>query len=178
MKFYIVAIVLVSVAGFSAYSDEDHHSHKDKKSVDVSSQTNHKGEENHSDKEGHGHEEEKNENIGLGKGIVSADEEIGFKISAEAEKNFEIRRIKIAVLDQIKVPKAAIVTAGEETNIYRFRNGFYKRIDFNVVKKNGENLLVISKDLKQSDEVVVHGTGLLRIAELAAFGGAPQGHSH
>jgi hypothetical protein len=178
MKLSNVALILIYLVSLSAYSNEDHDSHNDKKSVEISNQKDHGKEENHSEEDEHGHKEEKNENIGPGKGIVSADEENGFQISPQAEKNFEIKRIKVASLAQIKIPKTAIVTAGMETNIYRYRNGYYRRVDFNVITKQEDGIHISSKELKPNDEIVVHGTGLLRIAELAAFGGAPESHSH
>lgn len=126
---------------------------------------------------GHGHEEG-NENIGPGKGIVSASEEEGFQISPEAEKNFEIKRFKVPASAQFEIPKSAVVTAGTEVNLYRYRDSHYKRVDFVFVSKADKSVVVKSKDLKPGDEIVVLGTGLLRIAEIAAFGGAPEGHSH
>lgn len=178
MKLSNVALVAIYVTSLSAYSSEDHDSHNDKKSIEISNQKDHSKEENHSEDEEHGHKEEKSENIGPGKGIVAADEENGFQISPEAEKNFEIKRMKFSSLAQIKIPKSAVVTAGMETNIYRYRNGNYKRVDFNVVTKLSDGLHITSKELKPNDEIVIHGMGLLRIAELAAFGGAPESHSH
>lgn len=126
---------------------------------------------------GHGHEEG-NENIGPGKGIVSASEEEGFQISPQAEKNFEIKRFQVPGSAQFEIPKTAIVTAGTEVNLYRYRDMHYKRVDFVFVSKGDKKVIVKSKDLKAGDEIVVLGTGLLRIAEIAAFGGAPEGHSH
>lgn len=141
--------------------------------------------EDHGEHESHDHGKEKpgkqshedNERVGPGKGIVSADEEAGFQISPEAEKNFEVKRTKFGS-SQLEVPAAAIVTAGTERNLYRFRDGNYKRIDFETVKKTGSTIVVKSEDLQAGDEVVTSGMGLLRIAEIAAFGGAPEGHSH
>lgn len=137
-------------------------------------------EEGHEHGHGHGdkHGEEENSQIGPGKGIVSASEDEGIQISPQAEKNFEIQRVKVPSQIQFDLPKSAVVTAGTEVNLYRYREGHYKRIDFDLVAKSNGKVTVKSKDLKVGDEVVVQGTGLLRIAEIAAFGGAPEGHSH
>lgn len=126
--------------------------------------------------DGHGHEE--NENIGPGKGIVSASEKVGIQISPEAEKNFEIQKVNVTNPNQLELPKSAIVTAGIEVNLYRFREGHYKRVDFEFISKSDKTVVVKSQDLKSGDQIVVRGMGLLRIAEIAAFGGAPEGHSH
>ena len=77
-----------------------------------------------------------------------------------------------------EIPKEAVVTAGLEVNLYRYRDGFYKRIDFEELKRLGNKIQIRSKDLKSGDEIALTGLGFLRIAEIAAFGGAPEGHSH
>lgn len=121
-------------------------------------------------------EEEKNPQVGVDKGITEANEKDGIKLSTEAEIKFEIQRMKVSSA-LIEIPKAAIVTAGIEKNIYRYRNGFYRRIDFEVKKQNGEKLIIQSEDLKINDEIVTVGISFIRLAELAAFDGA-EGHSH
>lgn len=122
--------------------------------------------------------EEENSQVGPGKGIVSASKDEGIQISPQVEKNFEIQRVKVPNQIQIDLPKSAVVTAGTEVNLYRYREDHYKRIDFDLIAKSNGEVTVKSKDLKVGDEVVVQGAGLLRIAEIAAFGGAPEGHSH
>lgn len=130
----------------------------------------------------HKHGEE-NSQVGPNKGILAADKEQGFKLSPEAEKNFEIKKIKITNSSQVEITRDMIVTAGIEANIYRFRDGFYKRIDFVTIKRvqsktTSEKIIIRSKDLKDGDEIVTAGLGFLRVTEIAAYGGAPEGHSH
>ena len=142
----------------------------------------HEKEAKHEDHQEENHEEENHEEenpqVGVGKGITEASEEDGIKLSPEATKSFEIVLVKLEDLNNIKLSKKAIVTAGEEVNIFRYRDGFYKRIDFELIKKEKDQVRVRSKDLKTDDQIVVSGMGFLRIAEIAAFGGAPEGHSH
>lgn len=76
------------------------------------------------------------------------------------------------------VPKSSIVKVGEEINLYRYRDGFYKRIDFQIIKKNGNQIHIKSPDLKPGDQIVVQGMGFIRVAEIAALGGAVTGHAH
>jgi hypothetical protein len=102
----------------------------------------------------------------------------GFKLSSEALKNFELKVQKLQGYGPWPVSKRSVLHSGEETNLYRLRDGFFKRIDFQVVKKSNDQLFVASKDLRDGDEVVVSGLGFLRIAELAAFGGVSESHSH
>lgn len=126
-------------------------------------------------KEDHSHDE--HEKTEAHDGHADHGEE-DFQISTQAEKNFEIKRQSVGSNPLQEVPKSALVTTGTEVNLYRYRNNHYKRIDFEIVRKTEKILLIKSKDLKAGDEIVIHGTGLLRIAEIAAFGGAPEGHSH
>jgi hypothetical protein len=133
-------------------------------------------EESHSHDE-HEHEEV-NPQVGSEKGILEASEEQGIKLSPEAEKNFEVKRMRLSSNGAFEIPRSAIVTAGTEVNLFRFRNGFYKRIDFIFLSKKSDKAVVSSKDLKVGDEIALTGQGFLRIAEIAAFGGAPEGHSH
>lgn len=155
---------------------EGHEKHEGEKKHDV-------GENSNSHKEHESHEEhdevaEENPQVGEGKGITAASPDEGIKISPEAFKNFEIETMKIQNINNIVIPRKAIVTAGEEINIFRFRQGFYKRVDFEFVKKETSSVTIKSKELIVGDEIVVAGMGFLRIAEIAAFGGAPEGHSH
>ena len=157
---------------------EEHGTHEEKKGED------HEDEHKHSEKEseGHGHGdehgEEENPRVGPNKGILAASEDEGIKLSPEAEKNFEIKKFKITAASSFEIPKDAVVTAGLEVNLYRYRDGFYKRIDFDQISRSGNKISIRSKDLKSGDEIAISGLGFLRIAEIAAFGGAPEGHSH
>lgn len=169
---------------------EEHDSHEHKKGVaEEDDPHEHKeGEKDHHDEgeEAHAHggeegvhgAEEGNPGVGPEKGILTADEHTGIKLSLEATKTFELKTEKLTGSGPWRLPKAALVLAGEERNLYRFRDGFYKRVDFTSVQESSEGMTINSKDLKAGDEIVVKGLGFLRIAELAAFGGAPEGHSH
>lgn len=129
--------------------------------------------EDHSDE----HSEE-NSSVGADKGITAFDEHDGFKLSAEAVKNFDLKSLLLKGAGPWEVPNSATLYSGEEINIYRLRDGFYKRIDFVVVTKGASQMKIKSEDLKADDHVVVQGIGFLRTAEIVASGGAPEGHSH
>lgn len=124
------------------------------------------------------HEESESASVGPEKGILAADDHVGFKLSPEAMKNFDLQFLKIGNPTQMTVPESALVLSGEEVNLYRLREGFFKRIDFKTIRKMGNQIVISSPDLKATDEIVTVGTGFLRIAELAAFGGAATSHSH
>lgn len=139
----------------------------------------HEEHEEHGEEEGHGHgEEEKSSSVGPEKGILDASEGNGIKLSPEAVKNFEIKTQKLAGSGPWTLPISARFQSGEETNLFRLRNGFFKRVDFTQVKRDAQKFVASSKELKDGDEIVVGGVGYLRIAEVAAFGGNAEGHSH
>ena len=159
---------------------EEHDEHKDGDDhKDHKGHEDHGKEEEHGSEKGHGHEEEEgSSSVGPEKGILEASDNDGIKLSPEALKNFEIKTQKISGTGPWTIPNSARLHSKEETNLYRLRNGFFKRIDFMQSKKDEKQFIANSKDLKNGDEVVVHGVGFLRIAEVTAFGGAPEGHSH
>lgn len=141
---------------------------------------NHGGEgESHDSHEGEHaeHGKEENSQAGPEKGILAANADDGIKLSPEAEKHFEVRKMKVATLP-VEVPRTAVVTGGTEVNLFRFRDGFYKRIDFVQIRRTAKTIILQSSDLKVGDQIALTGLGFLRTAESAAFGGAPEGHSH
>lgn len=137
----------------------------------------HDDHEGHSDEHGEEHGEE-NSQVGADKGILEASEEKGIKLSPEAEKNFDIEKTAINSSQPITISKRTIVTSGVEVNVYRYRDGFYKRIDFVQISKNDSTVTISSKDLAKGDFIVTKGLGFILVAEIAAFGGAPEGHAH
>lgn len=155
---------------------EDDHDHSDeKKDHEEKDGEHHDGHE-------HGHEggehEEENSSIGPDKGITIFSAADGFKLSPEAIKNFELLTVKLKNVEPWNIPTSAVLYSGEEINIYRLRNGFYKRIDFSMVSKNEKELKIRTSELKSGDEVVTQGVAFLRTAEIVATGGGPEGHSH
>lgn len=132
----------------------------------------------HGDHKDSGDHEEENSKIGPDKGILESHEESGFKLSPEALKNFEIKTQKLSSQGPWELPLSARLLSQEEINLFRVREGFFKRIDFSLLSKTQSVMKITSSELKEGDEVVVNGIGFLRIAEITAFGGAPEGHSH
>ena len=107
-----------------------------------------------------------------------ADESQGFKLSQEAFKNFGIQLKKAEPGVPMTLPKTSIFFGLQEKNLYRYRGGFFKRIDFKTLSKTKTEMTVSSDDLQSGDQIATEGLGFLRIAELAAFGGVAEGHSH
>jgi hypothetical protein len=123
-------------------------------------------------------DDEASSSVGPDKGILEASAEEGITLSPEAYRNFEIRTLKLAGSGPWDIPASARLLSGEEVNLYRWRDGHFKRVDFTLVKRLGDRLTITSHDLTARDEIAVQGVGFLRMAELIALGGAPEGHSH
>lgn len=154
--FVILILSMVGLVPALAEVHEEHHEHQE-------------SEEAH----------EENANVGKEKGITEYNEQEGFKLSPEAQKNFSLKFVELTQKGPWLIPGSAILYAGEEINIYRVRDGFYKRIDFVTVSKQSKGSQVIkSTDLRAGDQIVTEGIGFLRAAEIVATGGAPEGHSH
>ncbi len=143
----------------------------------------HKEGEVHGKEDGHVHDEHEEDgeqaaSVGPEKGITEVSERDGFKLSEQALKNFDLSFIKLNGNGPWNLPKTAVVHSGEEVNVFRRRSGFFKRIDFQILKRQDRTFLIDSDDLREGDEVVTQGLGFLRIAELAATGDVAHGHSH
>jgi len=173
----IIATVIAMFTGVSYATDEPSEKHDN----ETHAKHGHSDEGGHGHGHGHGEDEDTEEesgNVGPNKGILEANERSGFKLSPEAIKNFELKFMKLSGDGPWTLPKSAVVHSGEEVNLFRFRSGSFKRIDFKTLRKSGSDLTVDSDDLREGDEIVLVGTGFLRVAELAAFGGVAHGHSH
>lgn len=138
----------------------------------------HEDEPGASDHDDHDDHEEGGSSVGPDKGIIEANETKGIRLAPQAIQNFGIRTVALKGAAPWKVPTSATLHALEEVNLYRLRDGFFKRVDFTVTKRASKDMTVLSRELKDGDEIVTDGVGFLRIAELTAFGGAPEGHSH
>ena len=112
------------------------------------------------------------------KGVFEVDVHEGFKVGPQALKNFDISLVALTGKAPWRLPKTSIVRTGEERNLFRLRNGFFKRVDFSVVSTGNGVFVVESSDLAAGDSVVTTGMGFLRIAEISAFGGVADGHAH
>ena len=119
--------------------------------------------------EDHGHKDHEHKDDGP--------QENGFTLNSAATKNFNLQFVDY-VSPATVISSNAILKSLSEINVYRFREGFYKRIDFKTLEKNRETLKITSSELALGDKIVVSGVGFLRIAEIAASGGISDSHSH
>lgn len=116
--------------------------------------------------------------VGPDQGILEHNEKDGFKLSAEALKNFELQFVDLSGNGPWVISKSGFVHSGEGVYIFRLRQNFFKRIDFKILKKSDTQNTIISDDLRENDQVVIAGVSFLRIAELAVTEEAADGHSH
>ena len=145
----LILSCFLALLSFNAISEVGHDDHK-----------NH--EQKHDDHDEHGEHGEKLN---------------GFKLNAVSVKTFDLKFINYVPQKTI-LPKKAIYKGLNEVNIYRFRAGLYKRIDFKILSLNKSNFKISSPDLAIGDQIVINGVGFLRMAEVAVSGGLSHSHSH
>lgn len=100
-----------------------------------------------------------------GKAVFEISEKLGFKLKEKARQNIGLETKKIANVAALEIPASAIVNRQDRTAVYRLRDGWFKLIVLD------SNKSARGADLKNGDELVVNGAGLLRVAEMDAFGG-------
>mgnify|MGYP000881521942 CR=1 FL=1 len=179
---FLLLIALAATSALSFAAGEKGHAHEESEKNEKPHED---GEDSHEEEgDGHGHDEDKHgeeENssfVGPDKGVLVADERTGIKLSPEAIKNFEIKIVPLSGAGPWNVPQTAVVTAEREVTLFRVRDGFFKRIGFKSLSTSKNELRIESKELRAGDQILVQGTGFVRVAEIAAFGGAAEGHAH
>lgn len=185
-----IGIMIIAIWGALAFAEEKKGKHehgeetksqaKNKGHADEAEEKGHQHEDGEEEEEEHGHkhaegkeEEEHGEedegeasSVGPEKGIVAKSKE-GLKLSVEAEKVYDLKAVVIGTNGIFRIPEEAVVYVKSEKSFFRVRDGWYKRLPLHQVDK-----------LRSGDKIVTSGTGFLRIAEIAAEGGASHGHSH
>ncbi len=153
-------------------NDESKHDHAAKQAHD--NESNHE----HGDEDDHEHEEESEaKNVGPEKGVTLFDEEKGFILSKEALKTFSVLSVVLQGPAPWNIPGSALLLSGGEKNVYRLRNGFFKRVDILILSRSSTSVVVRSAELSSGDQVVIQGVGNIRLAELDVTSGEV-GHSH
>ena len=172
----------VSASGKAAkHADGDHaesEEHGDEHAEAEGEKTHGHADEHEGHGEGAEEEEEENSAVGPEKGITKADKKLGFQLSPSAIKTFKLATVPALPGQLMTLPNSAIFFGLQERNIFRAREGFYKRVDFKLISKTKTHSTVDIKDLEAGDLIVTGGLGFLRIAELAASGGGAVGHAH
>lgn len=125
----------------------------------------------------HEHEEvEGNSAVGPDKGIIEKGEN-GFKLSPEAIKSFELKTQNISS-GKLELPSASLVEIKDGKFVYRIRDGWIQRIPVKVIRKSKEKVSLELSQFKLGDQLIMGGTGFVRISELVVEEGIAHGHSH
>lgn len=161
--FFSLLLSSLGLLGGEGHGHKENHKEDYKQDRKEDHKTAHKDEhDDHGDEHGEHNEE------------ASAD---GFKLNEKSTKKFGIQTLEVKDTT-LEVPREAIFKGLSEVNVYRLREGLYKRVDFKTIENKKETLKISSAELKTGDRVVVGGVGFLRIAEIAASGGISDSHSH
>lgn len=121
------------------------------------------------------HHEEANSGVGPDKGITEKNEKDGFKLSPEAMKTIAFQTINYQS-ETFEIAKKALVQTKDDKSIFRLRDGWLKRIDVQVLRKNQDSVLIKVSEFKVGDKIVVSEVGYLRMVEVFTEEGAE--HSH
>lgn len=160
---------------------EEHGEHgEEEKHDEKSTHTHEEGKEK--DEHGHGHggheEEEGGGRFGPGKAITAASKKDGIQLSEKALKTLGINYVSVTGEGTFKVPLKSVVFSQDEVGIYRFRSGWHKIIDVQLVSKTATEAVIKTSELNSGDQIAKDGVPLLRAAELEAWGGSGDGHGH
>jgi hypothetical protein len=203
MKKSILLVLTIGSLGFVSASAEDGHDHanhkekeehgkhKEKEGHDHGKEHSdhdnidkHKGHDDHDDKkkDGHaGHDDHDDHGggkaVGKGKAITAVDKVKGFKLSKEAIKTLGL---KLQTVDgsTFSVSKKTLVTSKNKKGVYRFRGGFFKLLEAKILREEKSGYKVEVSGVDFGDQIVVNGTGLLRVTDVYSTDKSSYGHSH
>lgn len=153
---------------------KDHSDHK-KGSTDLDDHSDHASEKDggHDDHDDHG----SGKAVGKGKAITEVDKVKGFKLSKEAIKALGL---KLQTVDgsTFSITKKTLITSKNKKGVYRFRGGFFKLLETKILKEEKGGYKVEVKGVDFGDQIVVDGTGLLRVTDVYSTDKSSYGHSH
>lgn len=184
IKLKILLSALIITLSAAIFSEESHkenneHKHVEKEKAGHASHKDHdESEEGHGDhkEEGHG-DHGGGKAIGKGKAVEEVDEVKGLKLSKEAIKTLKLKLLNVDG-DEFTIEKTTLVTSRESKGVYRFRGGFFKLLPVETIKEVNGKYLVKVKGVDFGDQIVINGTGLLRIADVYSTDSAEYSHAH
>lgn len=172
----LILVISILTSPLSVFSSEGHDGeheeeagHKDEPKDEH--KDDHEGE--HKDESADNHDEVSS-SIGPDKGITEKGDH-GLKLSSEAIKVMEIR-MQAWTVGGVLIDRMTMVFVKDEKSVFRVRDGWIKRVPVQVLKRTGSSFFINSSELKDGDQIVNHGTGFLRIAEVFATEGATHAH--
>ncbi len=182
-------VIGIGLSGIRAYGEDHGHDHAEENKTTDSHD--HGEDDDHEEAEEGGHDhgdehgDEKNDRFGPGKAILAASKKQGIQLSDVAITTLGVTTAKIDKLTPagfLQVPLSAAVFYQDEVGVYRFKDGWFKLIEVDVVSKTKNHVIVKNKPkhlgLSSGDRFATSGVPLLRAAELEAWGGSGDGHGH
>lgn len=106
-----------------------------------------------------------------GKAVFEYSVESGMKLTEKALKNIEVKTTKVSSGSQQAISANALVYFQDQIGVYRLRNGWFKLVKVQLIKKGSSEVVIQSPELGADDEVAIHGADLLRVSEMDAAGG-------
>ena len=107
----------------------------------------------------------------IGKAVTEYSTEKGMRLTETAIQTLELVKAPLAGTGSFTLPLSAVVYYEDNRGVFRFRDGWYKLVKIQIIKKMDKTMLISSSELLASDQVITQGVGLLRVAELEAQGG-------
>ncbi len=114
--------------------------------------------------------------IGPGKAVEAYDEHDGLKLSEKAKINLGIKTIPAPSSKTVRLKKESVVEIRDEAGIYILRSNWFQFVAVTLSKTKGGEFLVETKELKPTDEIVVKGVALLRVAHINLISSEPEEH--
>lgn len=106
-----------------------------------------------------------------GKAVYETSLEKGMRLSEKALKNIEVATTSVSGGTDITLTGEPLVYFQDNVGVYRLRDGWFKLVKVQVVRKAKDLATLRSAELKAGDGVAIKGAGLLRVSEMDAFGG-------
>jgi hypothetical protein len=123
-------------------------------------------------------EEEVSSSVGPGNAVPEADAENGFKLSEKAVRTLELGLQAVRPQPTYTLPRSAVAYFKDEAGVYRLREGWFKLIEGDAKTSGNQVVFTPKVAFRDGDQIVVKGVGLLRVADLDAFGGSGDAHAH
>ncbi len=105
------------------------------------------------------------------KAVLETSKEYGFRLSEIAVKTIGVNSIQVPEGSSVKIPESALVYSLDQIGVYRLRNQWFKFVNVKVLNQADESLISSKELVSHTDQIVINGSGLLRAAEMEAFGG-------
>jgi hypothetical protein len=101
----------------------------------------------------------------------------GFCLSESAIKAIGVRAVFPGAKSPYEIPRKCLVHYQEHIGIYRIRKNCFKLIPIHIPTFAQNSVHFNTKEIVHGDQIACSGLGLLRVAELQAFGGLDGGHA-